>query len=66
MTNVTQQRVLHTEIPGPRSLELQQRKVAAVSAGVGTGLPVYVERAGGGTVRNEVHGIHAGGGRPRR
>ena len=48
MTNVTQQRVLHTEIPGPRSLELQQRKVAAVSAGVGTGLPVYVERAGGG------------------
>ena len=48
MTNVTQQRVLHTAIPGPRSLELQQRKVAAVSAGVGTGLPVYVERAGGG------------------
>ena len=48
MTNVTQQRVLHTAIPGPRSLELQQRKVSAVSAGVGTGLPVYVERAGGG------------------
>ncbi len=48
MTNVTQQRVLHTAIPGPRSLQLQQRKVSAVSAGVGTGLPVYVERAGGG------------------
>ncbi|HEX5968376.1 MAG TPA: 4-aminobutyrate--2-oxoglutarate transaminase [Intrasporangium sp.] len=48
MTNVTQQRVLHTAIPGPKSLELQQRKVAAVSAGVGTGLPVYVERAGAG------------------
>ena len=48
MTNVTQQRVLRTAIPGPKSLELQQRKVAAVSAGVGTGLPVYVERAGAG------------------
>jgi 4-aminobutyrate aminotransferase/(S)-3-amino-2-methylpropionate transaminase len=48
MTNVTQQRVLHTAIPGPRSIELQARKSATVSAGVGTGLPVYVERAGGG------------------
>src|SRR5581483_8689468 len=29
---------------------LQGRKTAAVSAGVGTGLPIYVERAGGGIV----------------
>ncbi|HKX69335.1 MAG TPA: 4-aminobutyrate--2-oxoglutarate transaminase [Intrasporangium sp.] len=48
MTNVTQQRVLHTAIPGPRSIELQARKSVSVSAGVGTGLPVYVERAGAG------------------
>ena len=48
MTNVDQKRVLHTSIPGPRSAELQRRKTAAVSAGVSTGLPVYVERAGGG------------------
>jgi 4-aminobutyrate aminotransferase/(S)-3-amino-2-methylpropionate transaminase len=48
MTNVAQQRVLKTAIPGPRSTELQARKAATVSAGVGVGLPVYVERAGGG------------------
>jgi 4-aminobutyrate aminotransferase/(S)-3-amino-2-methylpropionate transaminase len=45
---VPQQRLLRTEIPGPRSLELHVRKSAAVSAGVGTTLPVYIERAGGG------------------
>jgi 4-aminobutyrate aminotransferase/(S)-3-amino-2-methylpropionate transaminase len=47
-TTVEQRRHLATAIPGPRSQELQTRKLAAVSAGVGTGLPVYVERAGGG------------------
>ena len=45
---IEQQRVLHTEIPGPRSHALHQRKPGAVSAGVSTGLPIYVERAGGG------------------
>ena len=48
--SVEQKRALVTEIPGPRSLELQERKAAAVAAGVGTTLPVYVERAGGGIV----------------
>src|SRR5579875_1767959 len=50
MTNIEQRRVLATEVPGPRSRELQARKAAAVSAGVGTGFPIYVERAGGGIV----------------
>jgi 4-aminobutyrate aminotransferase/(S)-3-amino-2-methylpropionate transaminase len=45
---VPQQRLVKTEIPGPRSAELQARKAAAVSSGVGTMLPIYVERAGGG------------------
>jgi 4-aminobutyrate aminotransferase/(S)-3-amino-2-methylpropionate transaminase len=45
---VVQHRKLVTAIPGPRSVELHRRKQAAVSAGVGTGLPVYVERAAGG------------------
>src|SRR3954463_817289 len=48
MSNIEQRRVLNTPIPGPRSAALQARKTAAVSAGVSTGLPVYVERAGGG------------------
>jgi 4-aminobutyrate aminotransferase/(S)-3-amino-2-methylpropionate transaminase len=47
---VPQQRLLKTEIPGPRSVELHARKQAAVSSGVGTTLPVYVERAGGGII----------------
>jgi 4-aminobutyrate aminotransferase/(S)-3-amino-2-methylpropionate transaminase len=47
---VEQKRILKTAIPGPRSTELHARKTSAVSAGVGTTLPVYVERAAGGIV----------------
>src|ERR1035437_4541813 len=46
--HVEQARMLATAIPGPRSELLAKRKLSAVSAGVGTGLAVYVERAGGG------------------
>jgi 4-aminobutyrate aminotransferase/(S)-3-amino-2-methylpropionate transaminase len=49
---VPQQRLLTTEIPGPRSRQLQARKQAAVSSGVGTTLPIYVTRAGGGIVED--------------
>ncbi|OLF11325.1 4-aminobutyrate--2-oxoglutarate transaminase [Actinophytocola xanthii] len=52
MATVEQRRVLVTEVPGPRSRELHARRAAAVSSGVGTTLPVYVERAGGGIVRD--------------
>ncbi|MGY1604504.1 4-aminobutyrate--2-oxoglutarate transaminase [Geodermatophilus sp. SYSU D00815] len=45
-----QVRRLVTEVPGPRSRELMARRAAAVSGGVGTTLPVFVERAGGGVV----------------
>ncbi|HYO37594.1 MAG TPA: 4-aminobutyrate--2-oxoglutarate transaminase [Geodermatophilus sp.] len=45
-----QERRLVTEVPGPRSQELLARRSATVSAGVGTTLPVFVERAGGGVV----------------
>ena len=47
---VEQKRIVKTAIPGPRSQELQARKLSAVASGVGTTLPVYVERAGGGIV----------------
>ena len=47
LTPLAQRRRLVTEIPGPKSRALHERKVAAVSGGVGTMLPVYVERAGG-------------------
>jgi 4-aminobutyrate aminotransferase / (S)-3-amino-2-methylpropionate transaminase / 5-aminovalerate transaminase len=49
---IEQQRILTTAIPGPRSQELQSRKTAAVAAGVGTGLPVYVTDGAGGIIRD--------------
>lgn len=36
---------LRTAIPGPRSLELQARRKAAVATGVGSTLPVYIDSA---------------------
>jgi 4-aminobutyrate aminotransferase / (S)-3-amino-2-methylpropionate transaminase / 5-aminovalerate transaminase len=50
VSGVEQRRLLVTEVPGPRSLALHARKTAAVAAGVGVMLPVYVERAGGGVL----------------
>jgi 4-aminobutyrate aminotransferase/(S)-3-amino-2-methylpropionate transaminase len=52
-----QRRRLVTEVPGPRSKELAARKSAAVAEGVGTGLPAYVARAGGG-ILVDVDGNH--------
>ncbi|GAB94833.1 4-aminobutyrate aminotransferase/(S)-3-amino-2-methylpropionate transaminase [Kineosphaera limosa] len=45
---IQQKRVLATDIPGPRSTQLQARKSGAVAAGVSAGLPVYIEKAEGG------------------
>ena len=45
-----QRRRLVTEVPGPRSRELAARKAGAVAPGIGTMLPIYVERAGGGVL----------------
>ncbi|WP_088315213.1 4-aminobutyrate--2-oxoglutarate transaminase [Kineosporia sp. R_H_3] len=45
---VEQRRVLVTDLPGPLSQALHARKTAAVAAGIGTTLPVYVTKAGGG------------------
>lgn len=48
--SLPQERHLVTEVPGPRSQALLARRTATVSAGVGTTLPVFVERAGGGVI----------------
>jgi 4-aminobutyrate aminotransferase/(S)-3-amino-2-methylpropionate transaminase len=45
-------RRLLTELPGPRSNEIAQRKSGAVADGVGTTMPVYAVRANGGTVED--------------
>ena len=52
MASLEQTRHLVTEIPGPGSLELNKRRAAAVSHGVGITLPVFVARAGGGIVED--------------
>ncbi|GLZ33644.1 aspartate aminotransferase family protein [Lentzea sp. NBRC 105346] len=41
---------LRTAIPGPRSLELSARRKAAVAAGVGSTLPVFIESADDGVL----------------
>ncbi|MFD7645460.1 4-aminobutyrate--2-oxoglutarate transaminase [Kitasatospora sp. NPDC059795] len=51
-TPLPQERRLVTAIPGPKSQELQSRKLGAVAAGVGTTLPVYISRANGGVLED--------------
>ncbi|MBX9719148.1 MAG: 4-aminobutyrate--2-oxoglutarate transaminase [Microbacteriaceae bacterium] len=43
--SVAQERRIVTAVPGPRSQALHERRLAVVSAGVSTTLPVYIERA---------------------
>ncbi|MFJ4651696.1 4-aminobutyrate--2-oxoglutarate transaminase [Nocardia sp. NPDC088792] len=45
-----QQRNLVTSLPGPRSAALTTRRKAAVAAGVGSSVPVYVADADGGVI----------------
>ncbi|HWN33158.1 MAG TPA: 4-aminobutyrate--2-oxoglutarate transaminase [Pseudonocardia sp.] len=49
---VAQRRELVTPIPGPRSATLHERRVRAVSAGVGAGLPIYIDEASGAVLRD--------------
>src|SRR5664279_5326800 len=57
-TDVPQQRrILRTELPGPLSRERQLRREQVLPAGIGTSLPVFVERAGGG-ILVDVDGNH--------
>jgi 4-aminobutyrate aminotransferase / (S)-3-amino-2-methylpropionate transaminase / 5-aminovalerate transaminase len=52
LTTLDQSRLLVTEIPGPRSLGLINRKAVAVPRGVGNTMPVYAARAAGGIVED--------------
>src|SRR5690606_9550520 len=45
--SVPQERKLVTEIPGPKSRALQERRVASVSRGAGTLANIYMERGSG-------------------
>ncbi|MFJ5264604.1 4-aminobutyrate--2-oxoglutarate transaminase [Streptomyces sp. NPDC088387] len=52
MTALPQERRVVTAIPGPKSQELQARRTAAVAQGVGSVLPVFAARAGGGIIED--------------
>ena len=45
-----QVRKIVTEIPGPRSRALSERRKHAVSAALGAAVPIYADRAGGGVM----------------
>ncbi|SMX97464.1 MULTISPECIES: 4-aminobutyrate--2-oxoglutarate transaminase [unclassified Brevibacterium] len=47
-----QERKIVTEIPGPKSRELEARRKSAVAPGVGSSLPAYVVAAGGGILKD--------------
>lgn len=47
-----QERRVVTAIPGPKSQELMARKQAAVAEGIGTVMPVFARRAGGGVLED--------------
>jgi 4-aminobutyrate aminotransferase/(S)-3-amino-2-methylpropionate transaminase len=52
VTTLEQSRKLVTDIPGPGSIELAKRRIAAVSHGVGVTMPIYAARAGGGIIED--------------
>lgn len=49
-TDLPQERRLATPIPGPLSTAMHARRMAAVSAGVASTLPIYTADAGGGVI----------------
>ena len=50
VTSIVQERRIVTAIPGPKSIALQQRRLAVVAAGVASALPIFAERAHGAIV----------------
>ena len=47
VSDITQEPLIRTEIPGPRSRELHARRQAVIPPGVHSVVPVYIERAHG-------------------
>jgi 4-aminobutyrate aminotransferase/(S)-3-amino-2-methylpropionate transaminase len=50
--DISQERRLITEVPGPRSRELLARRTAAVASGLGSSTPVFADAASGAIIRD--------------
>ena len=57
VSSVAQERIVVTEIPGPKSLALHARRQAVVSGGVSATYPIYIDRAKG-AIMVDVDGNH--------
>jgi 4-aminobutyrate aminotransferase/(S)-3-amino-2-methylpropionate transaminase len=57
MTDPTTSRKLLTELPGPKSLALHERRKKVVSAGLTQGFPIYIASAEG-AILTDVDGNH--------
>lgn len=57
MSQPTQQRIIKTALPGPRSVELQVTRDSNLASGLGMTLPIFVEEAGGAIIV-DVDGNH--------
>ncbi|WP_456695090.1 4-aminobutyrate--2-oxoglutarate transaminase [Aeromicrobium sp. P5_D10] len=57
MSQPTQQRIIKTALPGPRSVELQATRDSNLAGGLGKTLPIFVEEAGGAIIV-DVDGNH--------
>ena len=57
MSQPEQRRILTTTIPGPKSRKLQEQRNTELAGGLGTTMPVFIDRAGGG-VLVDVDGNH--------
>ncbi|MCS6498320.1 aminotransferase class III-fold pyridoxal phosphate-dependent enzyme, partial [Burkholderia thailandensis] len=50
--SLSQERKIVTEIPGPKSQEIEARRNKAVAQGVASGYPAYIVAAGGGILKD--------------
>ena len=57
MSQPDQRRILKTNIPGPRSVELHEQRTQEVAVGLGSTLPVFIDHAGG-AILVDVDGNH--------
>ncbi len=57
MSQPDQRRILKTDIPGPRSVELHELRTQELAVGLGSTLPVFIDHAGG-AILVDVDGNH--------